>query len=191
MKSVLLLITVFSLSFSQMVWNLDKAHSSVSFIISHMVVAEVEGSFQTFDGKLMTESEDFDNSKVELVIETASIYTNNEKRDGHLKSPDFFDAKKFPKVTFKSTKFKKVSGNKYKVTGLLNMHGIEKEIELEGKFKGVIETKYGKKAGFKFTGTLKRYDYGLKYGQILEAGGLAIGNEVELEIRAELNLKKK
>jgi polyisoprenoid-binding protein YceI len=191
MKSTLLFLAIYMLGFSQMTWELDKAHSSVSFTIAHMVVAEVEGSFQKFDGKIVTNSDSFEDSEAELTIETSSIYTNNEKRDGHLKSADFFNAEKNPTIMFKSTEFKKISDSKYLVKGLLTMNGIEKEIELDGKFMGVLETKNGKKAGFKFSGNLNRYDYNLKYGNILEAGGLAIGKEVELEIRAELNLKKK
>lgn len=185
-----LVLLCYGLSFSQMTWQADKAHSSVSFTVSHLVVAEVEGSFRSFEGKIVAESDDFEGAKADLVIETGSIFTNNDNRDGHLKSPDFFDAEKFPQITFKSTEFKKISEKKYAVKGILNMHGVEKEVELEGKFMGTLETKRGKKAGFKFTGSLDRYDFGLKYGNVLETGGLAIGREIDLEIRTELNLKK-
>jgi len=131
------------------------------------MVSDVEGSFKNFDAKITASKEDFTDAVVELSADVASVNTDNEKRDQHLVSEDFFDAAKYPKLTFKSTSVKKVSGNKYKVAGNLTFHGVTKPVTLDATLRGVITNPQSKKtiAGFKVSGTIKRADFnfGAKY----------------------------
>jgi len=187
--SILVVMLALSVS-AQNTWETDLSHSSVAFTISHLVVADVSGKFTDFTGTIKTKGDDFTGAQVEVTIKTASINTNNEKRDGHLRSADFFDAEKFPVLTFTSTAFEKTGENTYKITGNLTMHGITRLVVLDAKFKGQIKDPWGNtKSGFKATTSLDRYDYDLKYNSVLEAGGLLIGKTVDIEINLELTRK--
>ena len=171
-------------------WSLDKAHSNIGFSIAHLVISDVQGNFTDYDVKLTTNKEDFSDASVEVEIQTASINTDNKKRDDHLRSADFFDAEKYPTITFKSKSFEKVADNKFKITGDLTMHGITKEIVLDMVYRGQAKDPWGNtKAGFKATATLDRYEYGLKYNSALETGGLLIGQEVDIHIDLQVALK--
>ncbi|TRX59099.1 YceI family protein [Fulvivirga sp. M361] len=168
-------------------WKVDPSHSSIGFSIDHMVISETVGEFNAYDMIVKSNKDDFTDAQFEVTIQTGSIDTKDEKRDGHLKSADFFDAEKYPTITFKGKKLQKVEGNKYKVTGLLTMHGITKEVTLDAKFGGTVKDPWGgTRAGLKIWGEVDRYDYDLKYNSVLEAGGLAIGQEVRIECRIEL-----
>jgi polyisoprenoid-binding protein YceI len=112
-------------------WSLDKNHAKLGFTITHLMVSDVEGWFKSFDAKITSSADDFSDAQVEMTADVSSINTDNEMRDKHLKSPDFFDVAKYPGISFKSTTFRKVSDNIYKVTGDLTMHGITKTIELD------------------------------------------------------------
>lgn len=149
-------------SFAQ-TWNVDKAHAKVGFTITHLMVSDVDGMFKTFDATINSSKPDFSDAVFNLTAQTASIFTDNEKRDGHLKSADFFDAEKNPTVTFKSTAVKKTGNNKLKVTGDLTMHGVTKSVVLEATFKGPTTNPMTKKpdVGFKVTGKIKRSDFKL------------------------------
>ncbi len=191
MNKAALVIILFALASFAMaqesIWRFDKAHTNVGFKITHMVISDVTGKFQEFDGTLKSGEDDFDGASVEFTIQTASVNTNNEKRDKHLRSKDFFDAKNYPEIKFVSKSFKKTGDNAYKVIGNLTMHGVTKEVTLELTHKGTITDPWGKtRAGFKTTTTLNRYEYGLKYNSAIESGGLLIGKEVQLEINAEI-----
>lgn len=144
-------------------WSLDKAHAKLGFNATHLLISEVEGNFQQFDIKVNAATEDFTDASIELTAEINSINTENEARDKHLKSADFFDAEKYPALTFKSTSLKKVGGKTYKLYGNLTMHGISKPVTLDVILNGVIDHPYSKKkvAGFKVTGTLSRSDFGI------------------------------
>jgi polyisoprenoid-binding protein YceI len=143
-------------------WTIDKAHAKLSFTVTHMMVSDVEGSFKTFDAKITAVKDDFTDAVVEMNADVNSINTDNEKRDAHLKSPDFFDAAKYPSLTFKSKSFLKQGDGTYKVSGDLTMHGITKTIELMAVCKTAVNPMSKKNvAGFKITGTLKRSDFGL------------------------------
>lgn len=148
-------------------WLVDKAHSKLGFEITHLMVSDVEGSFKNFDAKITASKEDFTDAVIELSADVASVNTDNEKRDQHLTSEDFFDAAKYPKLTFKSTSIKKVGGNKYQVAGNLSFHGMTKPVTLDATLRGVITNPQSKKtiAGFKVSGTIKRSDFnfGTKY----------------------------
>lgn len=172
---------------AQTKWNLDKAHSKVGFSVSHMVITDVEGNFKDFDATVTTTGEDFSTAKIDFTAKTASVYTENEKRDNHLRSDDFFNAEKYPTLTFKSKSLKKVSDNKYKLTGDLTMRDVTKEVVLDVKFNGLVKDMSGNtRAGFKITGELNRMDYGLKFNALLGTGDAVVGNTVELDINIQL-----
>jgi polyisoprenoid-binding protein YceI len=143
-------------------WTLDKAHAKLGFTITHLMVSEVEGWFKNFDGKVTTSKEDFSDAVAEMTADVNSINTDNEQRDKHLKSPDFFDAAKYPTITFKSKTFKKVNDKNFKVTGDLTMHGITKTIELDAIYRvGTNPMNKQSITGFKITGTIKRSDFAI------------------------------
>ena len=186
LMSVMVLLIAFS-STAQTSWEADPAHSNINFTITHLVIAEVTGKFNDFSCTVQTKGDDFNGAQIEVGIKTASIFTNNEKRDNHLRSADFFDAEKYPQISFKSTAFEKTAENTYKINGVLTMHGISKPVVLEAKLKGLIKDPWGNsRAGFKATTALDRYEYDLKWNTALEGGGLLVGKEVSIEINLEL-----
>lgn len=166
MKQILSLIMIAFLSitsFAQTTWNVDPAHTQASFGITHMGISEVEGRFNQFDGHIVASKEDFSDAKYQMTIEIPSIDTGIEMRDNHLKSADFFDVEKHPKMTFKSTSSKKVGENKYKVTGDLSFHGITKPVTLDVWYRGTVENPQNGDviSGFAISGEVKRSDYNL------------------------------
>ena len=162
-------------------WKLDKAHAKLGFTITHMMVSDVEGFFKAFDATITANGADFSNAEVEMTAETGSINTDNEKRDAHLKSADFFDATQFTMVTFKSTSFKK-EGTGYKVKGNLTMHGVTKPVELMAIAKtGTNPMSKKEVAGFKITGKVKRTDFGI--GASMPSAMLS--DDVEITANAE------
>ena len=165
MKRVTMIIAavMVSLATFAQTWNLDKAHAKLGFTITHLMVSDVEGSFKSFDITLTSSKEDFSDAVITLSAEVGSINTDNEKRDTHLKSPDFFEAAKYPTLTFKSKALTQVSGKNYKPTGDLTMHGITKPVTLDVVYNGTITHPMSKKlvAGFKVSGTFKRSDFGV------------------------------
>lgn len=147
-------------------YSVDGSHSRLGFTIKHMGISDFNGSFNSFETKITTTKADFSDAVVELSADVNTINTGNEMRDGHLKGADFFDTEKFPKLTFKSTSFKLVKGNKYKIVGDLTMHGVTKKVELDATHYGNVENPQSKKsvAGFKVTGVIKRSDFGIAPG---------------------------
>jgi polyisoprenoid-binding protein YceI len=169
-------------------WDIDPAHSTVEFSVRHMMVTTVKGQFQKVKGTVELDEKDATKSTVEVSIEAASIDTHEAKRDAHLKSADFFDAAKFPALTFKATKIEKASKGKSKVTGDLTMHGVTKPVVLtvEGP-SAAIKDPYGRTVrGVMATGKLDRKDWGMSWNKALDAGGMVVSDEVKLEINAEL-----
>lgn len=183
----LFILAIAAVSFAQTSWNFDKAHSSIGFNVDHMVVAEVEGEFAKFEGTFSADKDDFSDAQITFTVDVASITTDNEKRDGHLKSPDFFDVAKYPQMTFKSKAFTKTGNKTYKLVGDLTMRGVTKEVTLDVKYGGTIADPWGNtRAGFKISGALNRTDYGLEWNKILETGGLLVSEEVRIVGRFEL-----
>lgn len=175
----------------QTTWEVDKVHTNVMFTVSHMVVAEVTGNFTDFNANITNTKADYSDAKAEMIIKVASINTDNEKRDAHLKSEDFFAVEKFPEITFKSKSFKKTGENTYKITGDFTMRGVTKTIELDAKFKGEINDPWGNtKSGWKVTGSVDRFDYGVNWNKAIEAGNLVVGKTVDITINAEFTKKK-
>lgn len=195
MKKInLLLLTVFAtitVNAQTTKWDFDAAHSSVNFSIEHMVISEVTGQFKKFEGSVFSDKEDFTDAKINFVISANSINTDNEMRDTHLKSADFFDVEKFPMATFKSTSFNKVNDKNYKLTGEFTMHGVTKTVTFDVTFGGIAVDPYkNTKAGFKITGTLNRKDYGLNWSKTIETGGLMVGDIATFTCRVELTKAK-
>lgn len=144
-------------------WTLDKSHSKLNFSVAHLLISDVDGSFKNINSKFTASKADFTDANIELTADVNTINTDDENRDKHLKSPDFFDAAKYNTLTFKSKSFQKVSENKYKLAGDLTMHGVTKPVVLDVVYKGSAVHPYSKKtvAGFKITGSLKRSDFGI------------------------------
>jgi polyisoprenoid-binding protein YceI len=142
-------------------WTSDKAHSKLAFTVTHLMLSEVDGSFRDFDVKMTSSKEDYSDAQIDLTADVNTIFTNQDKRDTHLKSPDFFDAAKYPTLTFKSTGIKSVGGNKYKLMGNLTMHGVTKLVTLDATITPSMTHPMNKKtvAGFKVSGDLKRSDF--------------------------------
>ena len=168
-------------------WTLDKGHSNVKFTVTHMVVSEVDGAFKNFDGTIESTKPDFSDGVVNFTVDVASVDTDNENRDKHLKSDDFFNAEKFPQMKFQSTSFKSLGGNKYQLNGNLTIRDITKPVTFDVTYGGSINTQRGAKIGFKANTTINRFDYNLKWDRATEAGGLVVAKEVVLTINAQFN----
>lgn len=168
-------------------WTFDKSHTTIGFEVTHLVITTVEGKFKSYEGTVMTNGDSFDNAKIEFTADIASIDTDNEKRDEHLKSDDFFNAEAFPKLTFKGKSMKKVGNNKYKLVGDLTIRNKTKQVELDVTHNGTVTDPWGNtKAGFKLTGAINRFDYELKWNTLTEAGGAVVGKEVRFDINVQL-----
>lgn len=187
--SVALIVAVLGIQ-AQTKWNLDKVHSNVKFTVSHMVVSEVEGSFKMFEGSLVASKADLSDAVVNFSVDVASVNTDNERRDGHLKGDDFFNAEKFPKMTFVSKSMKPLGGNKYALTGDLTIRDVTKSVTFDVTYGGQVNTGKGIKAGFKAKGTIDRLAFGQKFNPAIEAGGAVVGKDVEITIFAELDQAK-
>lgn len=176
-----------SLAQTAKTWNVDKMHSAVKFSVTHLVISEVDGSFKVFDGNMVSTKEDFSDAKINFTVDVNSINTDNASRDGHLKGDDFFNAEKYPAMTFTSTSFKKKSGNMYELTGNMTVRDITKKVTFAVKYGGTTKDPYGNvKAGFKATGSINRLEYGLKWNTLTEAGGAVVGADVDLTINLEM-----
>jgi polyisoprenoid-binding protein YceI len=173
------------------VWKADKVHSNVGFTVTHMLVSEVGGKFSDFDASLTATKDDFSDMKIDATIKTASVNTDNDKRDGHLKSDDFFNTEKFPAMTFKSTKVEKTGTDTYKITGDLTIRDITKSVVLDTKFKGVINDPWGNtRAGFKATTTIDRFEFGTKWKAPAGDGGLVVSKNVDITLSFEFVKEK-
>jgi len=169
-------------------WKIDPAHSEINFKVKHLVVSTVTGTFAKFDASIEANNEDFSDAKLTFEADVASINTKNEQRDGHLKSPDFFDAPNYPKLTFVSKAVKKVSDYELQVVGNLTLRGTTKEIVLDVIYNGTVAGFGGTTvAGFEVNGKINRFDFGLQWNALTEAGGVVVSNEVKIEILAEFN----
>jgi len=172
-------------------WDIDPAHTSIEFSVRHMMVSTVKGQFEKVKGALELDDKDVTKSTVEVTIDLGSVNTHEPKRDTHLKSPDFFDTAKFPAATFKSTRVQKAGKNKLKVTGDLSLHGVTKPVvlEVEGPTEA-FKTPFGTTVrGIHATGKIDRKDFEIGWNKVLDNGGVVVGNEVTLDLSAELTEK--
>jgi polyisoprenoid-binding protein YceI len=183
---VLTLFTAFSGLAQNSGWKVDKVHTSVGFAVRHMVISEVTGNFKDFDITVSTSTDDFSDAVIDATIKVASIDTDNERRDNHLKSDDFFYAEKFPEIKFRSTSFEKVGENKYNITGDLTIRDATKKVTFDATLNGMLKTSRGVLAAWKATISINRFDFGLKWNRTIEAGGLIAGETVNITLVLEL-----
>lgn len=176
---------------AQTKWALDNSHSNVKFTVTHLVISEVDGHFKSFTGSMTAAKPDFTDAQIDFSVDIASINTDNEQRDNHLKADDFFDAAKYPKMTFKSVSMKKLTGNKYELTGNLTIRDVTKRVTFAVTYGGTTKDPWGNtKAGFKATTTINRLEYGLKWNTLTEAGGAVVGSDVTINLNVEFSKEK-
>ena len=167
-------------------WQIDPAHTNVEFTVRHMMISNVKGQFQKTAGTITANGNDAASAKIDATIDASSVDTRVERRDMHLKSPDFLDVAKYPTITFKSTKVEADGPNKWKVTGDLTLHGVTKPVVLDVESSGAPVSMRGKThAGASATTKIKRSDFGLTWNKALEAGGVMVGDEVAISIDVE------
>lgn len=168
-------------------WVIDPMHSEVQFKVKHLMISTVTGSFQKFYGSLTTQSADFENAEIQFSLDVNSISTNQEMRDNHLKSDEFFQTEKYPTIDFQSTSFKKINETDYTLIGELTMKGYTKEVQVNALFGGQSKDHKGNlKAGFEMTGIINRKDFGLTYNALTETGGLALSEDIKLIANIQL-----
>jgi polyisoprenoid-binding protein YceI len=167
-------------------WTLDPTHSDVQFKVRHLMISNVTGTFPKFDVQLETEDLDFMTAKAKFTADTTAVTTNNEQRDQHLRSADFFDAAKYPSLSFVATKYERVDNDSYELYGDLTIRDVTKNIKLDVEFGGVITDPWGNtRAGFSINGKINRKDYGLLWNAVTETGGLVAGDDVRIHIEVE------
>ncbi len=164
-------------------WNIDTAHSGIHFTVRHMVISKVRGAFERWQGSLDFDEKQPERSKVSVRIDAASIDTREEKRDAHLRSADFFDVARHPELRFESTKVEKLGGERYRVAGDLTIRGVTKPVTLETELLGGGKDPWGnQRIGFSAHTKINRKDFGLSWNQALEAGGVLVGENVEIAL---------
>jgi polyisoprenoid-binding protein YceI len=167
-------------------WNIDASHSSIHFSIRHLVIAKVRGQFTRWSGAFTVDSNDFARGQVTATIDASSIDTGVADRDKHLKSPDFFDVATFPEITFKSTRIESAGKEHWKVIGDLTIHGVTREVTLQVEHTGGAKDPWGnQRLGFTAKTSIERKEFGLSWNQVLEAGGVMVGDKVDIEIDLE------
>jgi len=167
-------------------WNIDPSHSAVAFSVRHMVVSKTRGRFTKWSGQLRFDEEDPEISSVEVTIDPASIDTADAQRDAHLRSADFLEVEKFPTASFRSTNVEEVDSGRYRVTGDLSVHGVTKSVTLDVTYEGSGKDPWGgERAGFSGSTSIDRKDFGLRWNQALETGGVLVGDKVEITLEIE------
>ncbi|MGA9407482.1 MAG: YceI family protein [Bacteroidota bacterium] len=166
-------------------WSIDQAHSSITFSVQHMVISEVTGTFRDFNITFVSSKDDFTDATISAAIAVKSIDTGNDRRDGHLKTDDFFNAEKFPEIKFQSTSIEKIGNGHYKIKGNLTIRDTTKEVTIDAVLNGVIPSGKGLRAGWRATLAVNRFDYGLKWDRTIETGGLVAGATVNLVFNLE------
>jgi len=167
-------------------WKIDPTHSEVQFKVKHLVISTVTGSFSSYDGKIEAVGDDFENAEATFTADIDSISTNNEDRDQHLKSDDFFNAEEYPQLKFESTNFEKVGESEYKVSGDLTIRDVTKQVELDVVHGGTVEDPYGQtKAGFEVSGIINRKEFGLSWSAVTEAGKVVVGDKIKLQLNVQ------
>lgn len=166
-------------------WNVDPEHSTIEFRVAHMMVSKTTGHFMDYTGFVDMDAEAGTIKGIEATIKTASVNTNHEKRDAHLRNPDFFDVEKYPTMTYRMKSYKK-NAEGYQAIGELTLHGVTKDIALTGNFNGIIKDPWGNsRAGFNAEGKLNRKDFGMVWSKALDNGGLVVGDEVSIKLDIE------
>ncbi|GAB4029089.1 YceI family protein [Spirosoma gilvum] len=170
-------------------WVLDPTHSELGFKIKHLMISNISGSFQQFTVEVETENDDFSTAQIQATAEIASIHTNNEQRDHHLRNSDFFEAETYPQLRFQSTSVEKLDAETFTIYGDLTMKGVRKPVKLTVEYSGITKDPWGGvRVGFTVLGKLNRSDWGINFNGVLETGGLALSEEVK--IHSEIQLVK-
>jgi polyisoprenoid-binding protein YceI len=168
-------------------WLLDPTHSELGFKIKHLMITNVSGSFKNFNAAVETRDEDFSTAQIKLTAEMASIFTNNEQRDNHLRTSDFFEVEKYPELKFKSTKVEKIDSDTFALYGELTLKGVTKPVKLNVEFNGVTKDPWGgERAGFLVTGKINRSNWGVNFNAALETGGVMLSEEVKISSEIQL-----
>jgi polyisoprenoid-binding protein YceI len=168
-------------------WVLDPSHSELLFRVKHLMITNVRGEFRKFTAEATTSGNDFNNASVNVTVDATSVFTNNDDRDAHLKSADFFEVDKYGGLTFTATSFEKTEGEEFKLTGLLTIKGVSKEVILDVEFGGINKDPWGnEKAGFSLNGKINRKDWGLNWNAALETGGVLVSEEVKINADVQL-----
>ena len=170
-----------------MSWQIDSAHSEIQFTVRHMMISKVRGRFETFSGTVAYDEANPTNTTVDITIDTNSINTREGQRDGHLRSPDFFNTELYPAITFQSTQVEQTAENKGKLIGNLTIRDVTKEVALDVTFEGKAQSPWGTTSvGFSATTKINRKDFNLTWNQALETGGVLVGDDVTINIELEL-----
>ena len=168
-------------------WKIDPAHSQVEFGVRHMMITTVKGRFAGVEGTVLLDETNPSNAEVDVKIDASTIDTRESQRDAHLRSADFFEVEKYPHIIFKSNRITGRKGNEFKLVGDLTMHGVTREVVLDVSEEGRVRDPWGgERLGFTATTKVKRSDYGLKWNQTLEAGGVLVGDDVKISLELEL-----
>ena len=168
-------------------WAIDPSHSKVAFKVKHLMIANVQGNFREFEGAVATEGDDFSTAKISFSLNASSIDTDIADRDAHLKSADFFDSEKYPKITFAGNGLKDLGDDLFELTGELTIKDVTKPVTLSVEYGGIMADPWGNvKSGFSINGKIKRKDFGLNWNAALEAGGVLVGEEVKISGDLEL-----
>lgn len=170
-------------------WVSDPTHSEILFKVKHLMITNVKGEFRSFNVEALTDGSNFEGADIKVNIDSTSVFTNNDDRDGHLKSADFFDVEKYSELTFAGSGLRKIDDEVYKLIGLLTIKGVSKEVVLDVEFGGINKDPWGnEKAGFSISGKFNRKEWGLNWNAALETGGVLVSDEVRLN--AEIQLVK-
>lgn len=170
-----------------MSWQIDSSHSHIYFTARHMMISKVRGSFEAFSGSVNFDEGDPSNTTVNIEVDLSSIDTGDEKRDGHLKSPDFFDVEKYPTMKFVSTRVEQIDEHNGRLYGQLTIKEVSKELVLNVEYAGTAKSPWGSEsAGFSANAAINRKDWGLTWNQTLETGGVLVGDKINIEIELEL-----
>ncbi|MEW6050960.1 MAG: YceI family protein [Candidatus Zixiibacteriota bacterium] len=178
-------LTLATVSFAQ-TWDIDPAHSQIGFSVKHLVISNVSGKFTDFDGKIVFDGKDLAAGSAEFTVQSKSITTENEKRDNHLRSSDFFAVDSFPTLTFKSTQIVPGPNNSFKMTGDLSIRGVTKPVTFDCAYNGSVEAFGGTRASFSASATINRQDFGVSWSKTLDNGGLVVSNDVKISIELEI-----
>lgn len=165
-------------------WTIDPTHSEIAFRVKHLMITNVKGEFRKFNAEIY--GDDFTTASIRANIDAASIFTNEDARDNHLRSADFFDVETYPEITFTGTSFQKTEGDKYLLKGILAMKGINREVVFDVEFGGINQDPWGnQKAGFSLSGKINRTDFGLNWNAALETGGVLVSEEVRISAEVQ------
>jgi len=188
---IMALALILPISAQAATYVLDPAHTSIGFRVKHLMIANVKGVFEKFQGSVQLDEKDITRSKISATIDIASINTNISKRDEHLRSSDFFDAARYPKMTFESTGIERLGADRFRVTGNLTIRGVTRPVVLnvEGLVQEIRTPQGVVKRGASATAVINRQDFGVSWNKKLDAGGVVVGDEVNIIIEAELDRK--